>query len=205
MRTFVNACVAGATALVMAGAIGPARASDLKTHILNVQLPDGSVEQIRYIGDVAPQIVVAPSPVALAAPELVFGPSFAQLQRISAMLDQQAASMMREVAMMPMMAPSAMDSLPPGGRGYSMIATTSGDGVCVRSTEITYRSGDAKPQVVSHTSGNCGPAQGASVPTDLNAPAPKAVPSPRTIEVKANGHAPYLAMAQPAAFHTSPP
>lgn len=200
MRTSLKTFLAGAVVLVTVGAVGPALAGDAQTHILNVQLPDGSVEQIRYTGDVAPQIVVAPAPFVFAAPGFAFGPSFAELRRISAILDQQAAAMIRQAAAMPMMISGGMEGLPPGAHGYSMIATSSGDGVCMRSTQITYRSGDAKPEVVSHTSGSCGPAQGPSVPAEVNAPAPQPASSPRTIEVKANGHTPYLAMAQPVAF-----
>ncbi len=206
MRSSLKAILAGTVAIMAAGAIAPALARDGQSHVMSVRLPDGTLEQIQYTGDTPPQVVVAPAPIAVAqpmfGPAINLGPGFAELEQISAILDQQAAAMMRQVTEMPMMAESTFGGLPPGTSGYSLIATNSGTGVCTRSVQITYRGGDAKPQMVSHTSGNCGPDQGAPAPTQLSAPAPLLTPAAphHTIEVKADGRRPYIAMTHPVAW-----
>lgn len=90
-------------------------------------------------------------------------PSFAALQRISAQMDRQMAAMVRQMngampllpSAGPAMSQAALKAMPPGSASYSMVSTASGNNVCSRSVEIT-RQGDGKPQVVRHSSGNCG-------------------------------------------------
>ena len=50
-----------------------------------------------------------------------------------------------------------MRSPPAGSQSYSFVSTLSGNGVCVRSTQITASGNGAAPKVASHSSGNCGP------------------------------------------------
>ncbi len=95
---------------------------------------------------------------------------FAQLERMSAMMDQQEAAMIRRVQAMAQAPMGAMPGLPPGASGYSFVSTMSGNGVCMRSVRITYSGGNATPQMVSSTSGDCGPNHGAQVPAEVNAP-----------------------------------
>ena len=45
-------------AVALAGATAVAAAERAHDHVLTVMLPDGSVEHVRYSGDVAPRIVV---------------------------------------------------------------------------------------------------------------------------------------------------
>ncbi len=205
----LKAILAGAAVTIGIGAAaGPALARDGQAHVLTVRLPDGGIEQIQYTGDVPPQVILAPAPAALAAPvfapQFSLGPSFAAMERIAAVMDQQAAAMMRQVSELPMMTGGLVGGLPPGVSGYSMISTMAGNNVCTRSVQITFSGGNAQPRMVSHTSGNCGPDQGAGVPAEVNAPVPvPAEPTgstPRTIEVKADGQAPYRALAHPAVW-----
>src|SRR6478735_12258519 len=70
VRTFSKFLIGAAGVAALAGA---AFAADRNAHLLKVVLPDGSVEQIHYIGDVAPQVVVVPTrqtgmPVAFVDP-----------------------------------------------------------------------------------------------------------------------------------------
>ena len=44
----------------------------------------------------------------------------------------------------------------PRGTSFSMVSETSSNGVCTQVTRIIQGASDAKPQVVSNTSGNCG-------------------------------------------------
>ena len=68
MRTFQQALLAGVAAGIV-GLSGAAFAQSGKTHVMTVRLPDGGVAQIRYTGDVAPQVSVgeAPARIALAS------------------------------------------------------------------------------------------------------------------------------------------
>jgi hypothetical protein len=165
-----------ATALVaVAGFAGLAAAQSSHSHVLNLRLPDGSVEQIRYQGDQVPQIRLETQPMAFAVLSPIaddFAP-LAELQQISAAMDRQAAALLQQAEAGPMMSafgangPMAVDfaRLPPGASGFSMVSTSTGNGVCTRS--VQYRSlGDGKaPQVVTHTSGDCGSAARSAAPS----------------------------------------
>ena len=146
MRVFRTALVAGAVAITAAGLSGVAATRDLNTHVMTVQLPGGGIAEIRYTGDLPPQVVFSPAPTALGAflPfGAFFGPAspFATLDRISAAMDREAASLMRQVEMLanaPAFSPNqpiemALGNLPPGTESYSMVSTWSGNGVCPQS------------------------------------------------------------------------
>ena len=114
---------------------------------MTLRLPDGSIQQIRYTGNVPPQVVLAPMPAAAPpgffGPVLFgpigFGPSFAAVERMSAILDRQADAMMRQVAaMQSAVMEGGSDRLPPGLQVYSMSSTIGGNGVCMRSVEIIF-------------------------------------------------------------------
>jgi hypothetical protein len=204
MQPFLKATLAGAAALVAAAGLTPALAGDGGPHVMNVRMPDGSVTQIEYFGDVPPRVVLAPVPVAIGTPPfdapIGFGSSFAAMQRIAAMMDRQAEMMMRQAAAMQEATMRASAPvLPSSAHAYAISSSTGGGNVCMRSVQITYR-GDAAPQVVSRTAGNCGPEADSNAPASVSTPAPVApAPQsrPRTIEVRANTDRPLLAMAQP--------
>lgn len=159
----------GAGAIMLAGFTSLAFAGSPEYHVMNVQLPDGRIQQIRYTGDMPPAVVIAP----------VESP-FAAMDRMMAAMDRQMNAMMR-LASMPLSAPF------PGGVA-GPVTVSAGSGICMRSVQVTY-TGNGQPQVVSQTSGDCGPA---SVPATLpNAPADHA--APRTIEVKAEPGRPVAA------------
>ena len=46
--------------MAAAAIAGTAIAADPATHVMNVQLPDGSVAHVQYVGDVAPKVTVEP-------------------------------------------------------------------------------------------------------------------------------------------------
>ncbi len=166
MSKMSNILVAGAAVFALAGV---ARAQGSDVHVMNVRMPDGSIEQIQYTGDVAPRVVfAAPRAVAVESP-------FAMLERMSQEMNRQAAAMfqaMNAAMAMPLAAPN----------GLTQAATGPGAGFCMRSVQVTY-AGNGQPQVVSHTSGNCGPAEGAAPAALPTAPAPRN--GAKTIEVKA--------------------
>ncbi|MFL5280811.1 MAG: hypothetical protein ACJ8AW_07375 [Rhodopila sp.] len=208
MQSNLKATLAGAATLVVLAGLTSAFAGEGQRHLMSVRMPDGSVLQVAYFGDVQPRVVVTPAPVAAGTPPFDapagFGPSFTALQRMADMMDRQAELMMRQMsAQMAAMQDAAMNSTlsaaPPGGQSYSVSSST-GTGVCIRSVQITYN-GSGAPHVVSHTGGNCGQAQGGEAPASVNGPlfhaAPTPSPQPHTIEVRANRDTPVLAMAQP--------
>ena len=194
MQAKLPVILAGATAVMLAAAATPATAGSDDTHILTVQLPNGTVEQIQYTGDVAPRIVVGPVPVPVLAAVPMIDPApawatpFAALARISALLDRQEAAMLQQAAQ----GPGKAGAMPPGFTGFSMVATITSDGSCQRSMQVTYFGGDAQPRTVSKSSGNCDAQPSVPVPAQLgpSASRPWPAPAPATIEVKAHDRAP---------------
>jgi hypothetical protein len=177
MRVSLITVLAGGAAVLATVALRPALAEDGQVHVMSVQLPGGRVEQIQYTGDIAPRVVLVP---VAAKPTFVTDP-FAALERISTMMRQQQAVMLRQMQAIT----AAPDAMPPGASGYSFVSTMSGNGVCMRSVRIAYSGGNAAPQMVSGTSGNCGPNHGGQAPAEVNTPAPAIRPAPNTLEVKA--------------------
>ena len=210
MRVFRTALLAGAAAIAVAGLSGVAAARDLNAHVMTVQVPGGGVAEIRYTGDVPPQVVFSPVPTASGAFTpfgSVFGPAspFATLDRISAAMDREAASLIRQAQMLanaPAFAPNqpietALGNLPPGIQSYSMVSTWSGNGVCTQSVEITSPANGGRPRVASRSSGNCGSAQGSTgVIRTPTLPAPTRAPD----LLETHGTAPYDGLVREAAW-----
>jgi len=208
MRVLRNALLAGVAASAI-GFSGAALAQTSNTHVMTVRLPGGGNAEIRYTGNVAPQVVFSEAPATIGVPVLMpslFGPGspFAMLDRISAEMDRRAAAMFREADAVAAQARSgqlteaALRNLPPGSQSYSLVSTMSGSGVCPRSVEITSMGNGAAPQVVSHNSGNCGPAAGNPGSVDLPA-APVPAKQPDLVLTKAGGAAPYTGMVRQVA------
>ena len=160
MRPSRTVLLAGAAALGLTGMAHFAQAEPANTHVMTVQLPNGAVEQIRYTGDVPPEVILAPDAAAFESP-------FTVLERMSALMDRQAEAMLRAVSTMaaqPLYPPTteaAFGRLPPGAS------------VCMQSVEITYTGNGQPPHVVTRSAGECGPSHGASVPAELpGSPAP---------------------------------
>jgi hypothetical protein len=212
MRNIRAVLLAGVASLALAGFSGSAAARDPDTHVLNVPLPGGYTEQIRYTGDIAPAVVVTPGPVSAAAfapmfPVLGLDPTFATMERISAAMDRQMASLLRQaesLAAQTRFGPSqlteaALRNLPPGSQSFSYISTMSGNGVCTRSIEITSTGNGGPPRVVSHSSGNCGPQPGSAGSINLPA-APPPSGQPDMLWTKHEGAQPYGGIVREAAW-----
>jgi hypothetical protein len=193
MRAIKTLLFAGAAAATLIGVAALAGEIKSNTHVLTVQLPGGGVEQIRYTGDVAPQVVLAPGVVPLA----VFSPSdlavdqtspFGMLDRMSAQMDREMAAMMAEVraAPLPLAAPgqlqqAALARLPAGAETYSIVSNFSGGHACTQSVQITSQGPGRQPLVVSHRSGDCGAGQATTAPAG---PAAASLNGPRAIPAK---------------------
>ncbi|MGE6739163.1 hypothetical protein ACQKGC_02675 [Allorhizobium pseudoryzae] len=132
-------------------------------HDMTVRLPDGSVEQIRYVGDTPPTIRLDNPAQRVLLPvtdDLFSGGPFADLERISAAMDRQAAEMMQvfDRVAPPVAAPGLLNvdigRLPPGVQGYSVYSVTSGGKTC--SQAIRYMSdGHGTPKLEQASSGSC--------------------------------------------------
>jgi hypothetical protein len=160
MRNATTVFLAGAA---IAGLTGLALAAGPAIHEMTVQGPDGAVAHVRYTGDVAPKVRFVQGPTDPFGVSFWGGASpFAELDRITALMDRQMAQMMYQARMIQQqslgspLSQAVLTGMPAGSASYSFISTTSGNGVCTRTTQITASPNGGKPQVVSQTSGNCG-------------------------------------------------
>jgi hypothetical protein len=199
MRITRIACLTGVAAAVLAGyaSLAQALTPQIQTHVLTLRLPDGRIEQVRYVGDVPPTVTPGSDPVAASFEPMS---AFAMMDRISAAMDRQAEALLRSIdTARNNTGPNntgpnntgpnntgpnntGPGNTGPGVGGFGLIPAMSGPGVCMRSVQITY-TGNGQPHVVSQTSGDCGPAGGQATPATLpNPPAPK--PAPNLVEAK---------------------
>jgi hypothetical protein len=104
---------------------GAAMAADRDFHLVNVVLPDGSIQQLRYSGKVAPTLIVVPGRGAfapLAFRDVGMFRSLAMFDRIAAEMDRRVDAMLRQAAALSAQAPgangqldlAAARNLPPG-------------------------------------------------------------------------------------------
>ena len=180
MNLFAKIALAGIGTAALAGS---ALAADRAMHLLDVNLPDGSVAHVRYFGDVAPKVVLVP--VAQAEPVAMLDP-FAD---IFADIDRQQEAMLQHVAVLQRATPqagkidqAALESVPAGRTvSYSYTSYSSGDGKgggCSQSYQMTSYGANAQPKVVSQSSGDCSKAaKFGTAPTPVKAPAPE----PKTV------------------------
>ena len=175
MRISTCLIIAGAAFVGLAG-LAPTVARELQTHTMTIRVPGGGVETVEYTGKVAPKISFDKIPVfgVVANPFVAFTPigfpSLAALNQISAEMDQQMDIMMHQAQMLATFSQnqplySAVLKGVPEGATFSMVSEFSSNGVCTKLTRITQSAGDAKPQVVSQTSGNCGSDSHNATPT----------------------------------------
>lgn len=190
---------------LLAGVAAVALAGTAFAHTMTVRLPGGATETITYSGNVAPQIAFGPTPDS----------PFALMQQISAEMDREAAAMMNQMDQLQSVAlrqvanggqplEVALTNLPRGAQSYSVVSTLSSGGVCTQSMQITSQGPGQKPQVVTHSSGNCG-AMGATAPTNAAAPDESpatmpAQPQARAYQASAAGNPAYGGMLRAASW-----
>ncbi len=169
MRKIRTIVIAGIAALA---AVGTAVAASHDSHVMKLDLPDGSIARIEYKGDVAPKVTVAPTldfvPVHWFDP---FGAaSLTLFDRIAADMDRQTDMMMQQVRAFQLepnarggkVDLAAFDVLPAGTVSYSFVSTGTGTGTCSRSVQVTSFGPGQQPKVVSNSSGDCRDAPAAS-------------------------------------------
>jgi hypothetical protein len=161
---FVRKLPAFAFGAVGAVAIaGAAVAATPKTHKMDVNLPDGSVAHIEYVGDVKPKVTIAPRPYAAAdAPWAMGFPSFAGFDRMFEQMQRQSQEMMRRAQEMSRNPGAAAPYIAsygdvPAGASSSttVVSVSNGGATCTRTTHVVSQGAGKPPKVTSNVSGQC--------------------------------------------------
>jgi hypothetical protein len=180
MRKLPTALLAAAGLAVAAGTA--AAAERLRT--MQVALPDGSIAEIAYAGNVAPKIEVVPA-------EAVAYDPFAEIERISALMQARHEAMMRQMAALEQEAQAAValgraapgqvlvsGKLPAGTHfSYTMVSTTSGANGCTQTVQYSSDGSSAEPKVTRTSSGDCSAVNKNPAPVQVSAPAKPAAPT----------------------------
>jgi hypothetical protein len=157
MRLARTTILAGGAAMLLAGTAAYAAE---KIHTMNVSLPDGSVAQIEYTGDVAPRVAVQPAqavPVAYADP-------FVELDRVAAYMEAQHQAMMQQFQALQEAAAKARTATPgqmtlvgnlPAGTQFSYVSSTTDEHGCTQTVEYSSDGGSAQPKVTRTSAGSC--------------------------------------------------
>jgi hypothetical protein len=175
MKPFKTAILAGAAALVLAGAAYAATLAPAM-HTMTVTMPGGDTATISYSGNVAPKVRIGSAPEMAAfrgAPS-----PFAALERISAEMDRQMWQLERQADLMAMplwntnpLFNATLQGVPAGSSAYSVMAV-SGGSFCMRSMQVTSGA-HGKPHIVSRTVGNCAAAGQPGLVSAPATPAPQ--------------------------------
>lgn len=185
MRKLRMAVLGAGATLLLAGA---AVAASNDMHVMKVALPDGSVAQISYRGDVAPKVLISGGPAERIAfdPFAAFDPApFAEMDRMSALMDRQAEAAMQQATAIeraaaaghaPQMA-AAGGKVAPGMVSYSYVSTTTSEGGCTQTVEWRSDGTSAQPKMTKTSAGNCAATSGGEPAQPLKTAAP-ATPSP---------------------------
>jgi len=189
----------GAAALAVLGA-GVAEAATAKLHTMKVDAPDGAVVEVRYAGNVAPQVKVVPASEAAQFDAAMTQPDmtdpFAQMDRVSAMMDAQMHAMMQRAAILQRQAAVQMQQaaangqvtqMAPGvtfvgtmpkGAHFSYVSTTSDANGCTRTVSYSSDGTSAPAKVTQAASDGCSAVHRntAPIPAKVEAPAPAPAP-----------------------------
>jgi hypothetical protein len=149
MRVLRSVVLAVAAALGV-GVGGAAWAQS--TNTVTVRLPSGGLAEIRYVGNVPPEVVFLPSAAAYdrMPAASVFGREspFAVFERISAEIDRHAAAMFRYAA--------AVAAQTRDGQSYTYAATIPTGGCKQMQAVWITQIGGAAPRVERYSAGDCG-------------------------------------------------
>jgi hypothetical protein len=174
VRKLPTMALAGAAALALAGA---AVAASPKAHRMDVPLPDGSVVNVEYYGDIAPKVTV--DPISAAAVDREWAPlaSLAGFDRMIAEMNHRTAEMIKQAQQMarqpmgrqatPYIA--AYGNAPAGVSSTTIVSFSNGSSTCTRTTETISQGPGTPPKVSSSVSGNCGPEASRAQPASSGA------------------------------------
>lgn len=183
MKTHTTLIVGGILALAAGGAAYAAE----NLHTTTVDLGDGSVAQIEYSGDVAPQVTVIPVD---ARARIAMDP-FAEMDRAFAQMEAQRQQMMQRVAQMQQQAAASgaqvnhgpgqvmvSTNMPAGSNfHYTVVTSASRNGKsCTQTVEYSSDGKSAEPRITRASSGDCDAVKPLDKPIPASVPAaqPKA-------------------------------
>ena len=181
-----TAIIATAATAALAGAAIAARDD---SRMMLVALPDGSVQHVRYEGDVPPEVMFVRDPAPDRMFAAAFGPgsAFAEMERVSVAMEAHAQAMMRQVAALQAQMPAAdgkgivmtnAAGQPVGVMRYSYVSsTTTADG-CTQTVQYSSDGSSSQPKLIRTSAGSCGTAKAAPAVTPTSA-APAAKPAPK--------------------------
>ena len=161
MRKLRTAVLAGVAAL---GVAGTAMAASNDTHVMTVDLPDGSVARIEYQGEVAPKVRIDPTIRLVGFADSFDAAPFASFDRVFADMDRRAAAMMRQVQALRQQTldPGAKPDLaafvgkmPAGTVSYRFVSTSDGNHFCSRSWQWSAQGQGQQPKLVSTSASDC--------------------------------------------------
>jgi len=189
MRKIRTAVLAGGAALCLAGT---AMAASNDSHVMRVNLPDGSVAQIEYKGDVAPDVRIDPAApvIRVRVVDPFDAAPFAAFDRVFADMGRQVAAMMRQTQALQASSGdvgvardlASLRDAPAGTVSYSFVLIRNGNQVCSRSWRMTAQGAGQQPKLVSTSAGDCDAAAPGNAPaksdTVSTAPAKPAAESP---------------------------
>ena len=157
MRFTRKIILAGGAALL---ALGTAAVAADKLHTMNVALPDGSVVQVQYAGDVAPKVALQP----VDAVPVAFVDPFAELDQMAAAMEAQHQAMMQQVAQLEQAAAHAGSAGAngvtlvgdlPAGTHFSYVSSTTDANGCTQTIEYSSDGSSQQPQVTKTSAGSC--------------------------------------------------
>lgn len=163
----------GLAAVCAAALAGTAMAATRASHVMRMALPDGSVAEVHYAGDVAPKVTILPAaPLGFGIPA---GMPMVGFDGMFAQMDREMAAAMRQMDEIARKAPAggapaanlaAFGSVPAGTSSYSVVTVSDNGHQCSRSTQVIGQGAGKPPKVISNVSGDCGPAKtgGAAAP-----------------------------------------
>lgn len=173
-----------AGALFVAAGGAAYAAGKMKTE--TVDLGNGSVAHIQYVGDVAPKVTVVPVEarrVTVVDPFAEMDAMFAQMEARHQQMMQQVAEMQRQAAASGVQPGQVMVStnVPAGGNyRYTVVTSTSSNGKsCTQTVEYSSDGKSAEPRVTRASSGDCDAVKPNDKPIPASAPAPAQPAKPR--------------------------
>ncbi len=125
----MQSCALAGVALAASASVGSAHE---RTHLLRLQLPDGSVEEIRYVGNVAPDVIVSP-----AAGDA----SFAASEQMAALMDRRMNGLLHQAGKLAQSLPTTQ-------------AAFGAPGTCMEQVSVISFNGG--PPQISTTRSGCG-------------------------------------------------
>jgi hypothetical protein len=173
MRKPVKLALAGVAAAAIAGS---AAAGTADRHEMRVALPGGGTAHIQYYGKIAPNVTIAPGPLApfgIGWAPMAF-PDFHALDSMIARFERLHRQMLRHGRRRPgaVANVASFGDLPAGASSVTIVSVSNGSGTCTRTTRTVSKGQSKPPKVETSFSGNCSEAPLGPAPAAAKHPEP---------------------------------